>query len=116
MVATPSKASGPFLGFYIGAAWSWEFGLLTSKPSLGMLNGLDLFQNGKTSWKESLGHEVRVFHSTTLVEQTLLFVVFFLNLDYLLPVNNRQKFRHELYPHLPCNRSLLLQYIDFQHT
>lgn len=43
-----------------------------------------------------------------LVEQTALFVVFFLNLSYLLPLNNRQKIRYELYPHFPCNRSLLL--------
>ena len=81
-----------------------------------MFNGLDLFQNGKTSWKESLEHEVRACRSISLVEQRLLFVVFFLNLDYLLPVNNRQKFRYELYPHLSCNRSLLLQHIDFQYT
>ena len=81
-----------------------------------MFIGLDLFQNGKTSWKLRFGHEVRVCRSAFLVEQRLLLVVFFLNLDYLLPVNNRQKFRYELYPHLPCNRSLLLQHIDFQYT
>lgn len=51
-----------------------------------------------------------------LVEQTGIFVVYFWDLDYLFPVNNRQKFRYELYAHTPHHRSLLLQYIDFQYT
>lgn len=56
-----------------------------------MFNGLHLFQNGKTYFTESHGHEVHMSRPVPLVEQRSLFVVFFSNLDYLLPVNNRQK-------------------------
>lgn len=81
-----------------------------------MFNGLQLFQNEKNLFGRRPGHEVRTCRLVILVEQRLSFVVFFLILSYLLPVNNRQKIRYELYPHLSCNRSLLLQHIDFQHT
>lgn len=79
-------------------------------------DAMDLFQNAKSSCRGSAANDIERQPRGLLVEQTGIFVVYFLDLDYLFPVNNRQKFRYELYAHTPHHRSLLLQYIDFQYT
>ena len=67
-----------------------------------------LFRPAEKSEPSVARNALRLSISALFVEESHRFVVFFQYLDYLLPLNNRQKLRHELHTNIPHNRSLLL--------